>query len=202
MRGIRRKYYSINSYIKLNYIYNNSCKAYIETDLYITDNTRIELRARIPPFTDDEISKDIFFAIGFTQSSDANRVVIGRTQLRVKGQIYAWFPKINFSVSDNYEDKEALFVFDVQKNIIGYNHESKSYGIVVGGKIVIGKVWNISSLKASDRSYYYGLKVWNGSKLVGDFIPVRHPINGKIGMLDTVKNKFYTSPNGAEFTGG
>lgn len=48
----------------------------------------------------------------------------------------------------------------------------------------------------------YYLKIYNDGILVRDFIPVRRKSDDKIGMLDKVENKFYTSPNGAEFIGG
>ena len=38
--------------------------------------------------------------------------------------------------------------------------------------------------------------------LLHNFIPVRRRSDGKVGLLDRVENKFYTSPNGAEFVGG
>lgn len=38
--------------------------------------------------------------------------------------------------------------------------------------------------------------------LIHDFIPVRRRSDGKIGLLDNVEGKFYTSPNGIDFTGG
>ena len=53
-----------------------------------------------------------------------------------------------------------------------------------------------------DPTRIYYIKIYNDGILVRDFIPVRRKGDGKIGMLDKVENKFYTSPNGAEFTGG
>lgn len=42
--------------------------------------------------------------------------------------------------------------------------------------------------------------IYDGNKLLRDFIPVRRRSDGKIGLLDKVENKFYTSSNGIEFT--
>ena len=48
----------------------------------------------------------------------------------------------------------------------------------------------------------YYCKMFYKGKMVRDFIPVRRMSDNKIGMLDKIENKFYTSPNRAEFTGG
>lgn len=50
--------------------------------------------------------------------------------------------------------------------------------------------------------YVYYTKIYKGNMLLRDFIPVRRRSDGKIGMLDKVEGKFYTSSSGAEFTGG
>ena len=48
--------------------------------------------------------------------------------------------------------------------------------------------------------FVYYVRIYDGNKLLRDFIPVRRRSDGKIGLLDTVENKFYTSSNGIEFT--
>ena len=52
-----------------------------------------------------------------------------------------------------------------------------------------------------DIKIYY-LTFTRDDELLRDFIPVRRRSDGKVGLLDRVENKFYTSPNGAEFVGG
>ena len=46
------------------------------------------------------------------------------------------------------------------------------------------------------------LKLYNNGVMVRYFIPVYRKNDGKIGLLDKIEGKFYTSPNGVEFTGG
>lgn len=58
-----------------------------------------------------------------------------------------------------------------------------------------------------DIKIIYDIKIYyltfsRDGKLLRDFIPVRRRSDGKVGLLDRVENKFYTSPNGAEFVGG
>lgn len=48
--------------------------------------------------------------------------------------------------------------------------------------------------------FVYYVRIYDGNKLLRDFIPVRRRSDGKIGLLDKVENKFYTSSNGIEFT--
>ena len=48
----------------------------------------------------------------------------------------------------------------------------------------------------------YNSKIYNGNTLVRDFIPVKNTLTNQYGLLDTVEQKFYVSPNGVEFNGG
>lgn len=48
--------------------------------------------------------------------------------------------------------------------------------------------------------FVYYVRIYDGNKLLRDFIPVRRRSDGKIGLLDKVENKFYTSSNEIEFT--
>ena len=59
--------------------------------------------------------------------------------------------------------------------------------IMIGGNIAC-TVWSVI--------------IYEKGKLLRDFIPVRRRSDGKVGMLDRVEGKFYTSQNGAGFTGG
>ena len=198
MRTGRRKMLINDSFIHLNYIYNSNYKAYIQTKLTITDNTRIELVVRIPKYTEEEINKDNFFAVGFTMRADPNYIVVGNVQ---SNMIYLWTSKQQGNLT-TWNDIKSKFVLNMKKKTISWNNAVGNIMMVAGGVIAFGNIWNIYSLKATDRSYYYGMKVWNGDNLVGNFIPVKRKLDGMIGMYDTIGDEFYTSPNGVAFTGG
>ena len=48
----------------------------------------------------------------------------------------------------------------------------------------------------------YKLQFSRGSNVLRDFIPVKNTLTNQYGLLDTVEQKFYVSPNGVEFNGG
>lgn len=48
--------------------------------------------------------------------------------------------------------------------------------------------------------YYFNIK--ENGKYIMKLIPVKRKSDGVIGMYDTIGGKFYTSPNGAKFSGG
>lgn len=48
----------------------------------------------------------------------------------------------------------------------------------------------------------YGCKLYNGTVLLRDFIPMYQISTDTYGLWDRVEKKFYTSPNGVKFTGG
>lgn len=48
----------------------------------------------------------------------------------------------------------------------------------------------------------YKLQFSRGSNVLRDFIPVKNTLTNQYGLLDTVEQKFYVSPNGVEFSGG
>ena len=198
MRTGRRRMLINDAFINLNYIYNSNYKAYIQTKLTITDNTRIELVVGIPKYTEEEIIKDNFFVVGFTMRADPNYIVVGKVQ---KNNIYIWTSKEESDLTI-FKDIKSKFVLNMQKKSISFNNYSRDIRMVTGGVISFGNIWNIKSMKATDRSYYYGMKVWNGDNLVGNFIPVKRKLDGMIGMYDTIGDEFYTSPNGVAFTGG
>lgn len=48
----------------------------------------------------------------------------------------------------------------------------------------------------------YSFKMYDGGKMVRDFIPAKRLSDGKIGLLDKVYNVFYTNPGADAFTSG
>lgn len=48
----------------------------------------------------------------------------------------------------------------------------------------------------------YKLQFSKNGNILRDFIPVKNTLTNQYGLLDTVEQKFYVSPNGVEFNGG
>ena len=57
-----------------------------------------------------------------------------------------------------------------------------------------------TSTKSEGNLYYFNIK--ENGKYIMKLIPVKRKSDGMIGMYDKVGGKFYTSPNGAKFSGG
>lgn len=58
----------------------------------------------------------------------------------------------------------------------------------------------VDSYNSYGNVYYFNIK--ENGKYIMKLIPVKRKSDGMIGMYDKVGGKFYTSPNGAKFSGG
>ena len=196
MRTNRRKLMASRelpiTYERLKYI-SNPNKGYIDTGFVPNQDTRIVCTIKTPKIGD-------FFCFGSSNSwtSDAfefwPKESGTRSQLSYDGQ----------GVYGDLVPFDTLCEIDFNKNVWKYNGvihtfsykeftcpwnlfiwHSKRYGEIFG---------NVD--------YYDSFKIYDNGKLIRDFIPAKRKSDGVIGMYDLVGRKFYTSPNGAAFTGG
>lgn len=195
MRGIRHRL-MMGRYEKIDYIsstgnVNNSSNPYIDTKCVL--------------------SSDFTFQMSYMVTKDNSAFMFG-------GRI-VYNSNDEFAASTTYlnvgkSSRNSLWMKLNKKYIL---EATPSYYSVSGKKTIIDSkfskgeypIWLFCTntkgtglYQVGDSVRVYYLKIYNDGILVRDFIPVRRKSDGKIGMLDKVENKFYTSPNGAEFTGG
>lgn len=195
MRGMRHRL-MMGMYEKIDYILsigkvNDSSNPYIDTKCVL--------------------SSDFTFQMSFMVTKENSAFMFGgRTAYNSNDEFSASTIYLNVGKSSH----NNLFMKLNNKYIL---EATPSYYSVSGRKAIIDSkfskgeypIWLFCTntkgtglYQPGDSVRIYYLKIYNDGILVRDFIPVRRKSDGKIGMLDKVENKFYTSPNGAEFTGG
>lgn len=180
MRSMRRRLLFQGKYTRLEYIYNPS-SARIDTGLYINHSVAASIELKVSPSSDTTwVGADAYLQMQFSSNSVGN----GQSSL-------------------------ALSDGDIVRGV----WKTPYYNLSVNNGVVITRDWSsfseitpltlfyLRSFSPARQKLYY-CKVWINGELARDFIPVRRRSDGKVGLLDRVENKFYTSPNGAEFVGG
>ena len=182
MRTDRRKSFYYR-YKKINYI-ENTANATIETDIIATQDTKVEMDFEAAENKNNYAflhGRNVFY-IGSGNEDTINYVLLGNVNIsnianynKMKRHTYIIGCKYGFSV-------DGLSLYGgISGDFVG----QKSIAFVLGYK---GKC--------------YGVKISEGNQLVRHFIPVKRKSDGVIGTYELVGSKFYTSPNGAAFTGG
>lgn len=195
MRGMRHRL-MMGRYEKIDYIsstghVNNNINPYIDTKCVL--------------------SSDFTFKISYMVLSDNSAFMFGgRTAYNSNDEFAASTTYLNIGLSLRnpiYTRLHKKFILEA----------TPSYYSVAGKKTIIDSkfskgeypIWLFCTntkgtglYQPGDSVRIYYLKIYNNGILVRDFIPVRRKSDGKIGLLDKVESKFYTSPNGAKFIGG
>lgn len=196
MRGMRHRLMMGRYYEKINYIastgnVNNSSNPYIDTKCVL--------------------SSDFTFQISYMITKENSAFMFGgRTTYNSNDELSASTTYLNIGISS----RNNIYTVLHKKFIL---EATPSYYSVSGRKHIIDSkfskgeypIWLFCTntkgtglYQTGDSVRIYYLKIYNNGILVRDFIPVRRKSDGKIGMLDKVESKFYTSPNGAKFIGG
>lgn len=167
----------------------------------------------INPYIDTKcvLSSDFTFKISYMILAENSAFMLGgRTVYNSNDEFAASTTYINIGLSSRNSIHTVL-----HKKVI--LEATPSYYSVSGRKYIIDSkfskgeypIWlfcvntkGTGLYQPGDSTRIYYLKIYNNGILVRDFIPVRRKSDGKIGMLDKVESKFYTSPNGAKFIGG
>ena len=196
MRGMRRRLMIGRYYDKINYIsstgkVNNSSNPYIDTKCVLSSDFTFQISYMITK------ENSAFMFGGRTGYNSNDEFTASTTYLNIglssRNNIYTILHK-KFIL----EATPSYYSVSGRKHIIDSKFSKGEYPIWLFCTNTKGK----GLYQPGDSVRIYYLKIYNNGILVRDFIPVRRKSDGKIGMLDKVESKFYTSPNGNEFTGG
>lgn len=199
MRSMRRKLMR-GKYIRLEYIQFTQ-NLYIDTGYIPNTKTQIQTKFNL------------------SSVGDNAQYVFGGGERVFECFTWAKFPKGNYMGSD----PSFSFTTEANKDIeLSADKEKWTY-LIDGAKMnytftfsptTTSKTIYLNRLNRSSmwtpgvgvyKLYYFRIYESDDYKLgalLHNFIPVRRRSDGKVGLLDRVENKFYTSPNGAEFVGG
>lgn len=202
MRSLRRRMMMCGKYEALDYLYTNG--GYVDTGFH-EGNYIFHVKFSAPSF----VPWSFRFMSSGLATGDKDRFYSGingskTTKTFIQG-CGAVFENINLNKMQLTEPHEYKF-----QNGIGENE----FWTKIDDNYII-------SPKAGRKSYFtdrtiklfflygklcygfvYYVRIYDGNNLLRDYIPVRRRSDGKIGLLDRVENKFYTSSNGIEFTKG
>ena len=180
-----RQYYE--DFQEVEYIENTST-AYIHTNHKTKANTIIELDVQIT--TIDVQARIIGNASGYFESyiNGSSRFAFASNGLLYSSGINAntlrHIFKLDNTISKGYIDDTEV---KITKNASKYYNTI--YLIARGGN---------NNLKCK----IYGCKIYDGTALVRDYIPMYRKSTKEYGLWDKVEGKFYLSPNGVSFIGG
>ena len=197
----RRRVYGgkmmINTYTPLEYIQSNG-ECYIETGV-LNKDVAIEMRI----VTQYDTSNDCLWC----SREDYKKDSFSATLMAYNNM------NIRVDIGDTYYSISS-WTKDAKEMVIGYsNGEVKVNGstvLTVSPKkftnynyitLLDTRLRNEPPTLSPDNNANYwlkGCKIWQGSTLVRDFVPVLK-LRTEAGLLDRVSGDFYTSPNGAKF---
>lgn len=186
----------MGKYEKIDYIsstgnINNSSNPYIDTKCVLSSDFIFQISYMITK------ENSAFMFGGRTVYNSDDEFAASTTYLNVgKSSHNPLYTKLNNKVI--LEATPSYYSVSGRKTIIDSKFSKGEYPIW----LFCTNTKGTGLYQPADSVRIYYLKIYNDEILVRDFIPVRRKSDGKIGMLDKVENKFYTSPNGAEFTGG
>lgn len=193
-----------DDYVRVEYIENTS-NAYIDTLIKGSNKISIQLKYI---FKKNSKSTNSGFIFG-------SRVAFNDRQYGIFNSYSSQFRFGNdFSLTnyitdtdilvtlDNTEKHNELKILDSSNNLL-HTLKTTNYSFSNNLNLYIFGCNNNGSLLAfKDTTKLYSCKIYDGTTLVRDFIPVYKKSTKQYGLLDRVNEKFYTSPNGVKFIGG
>lgn len=216
MRTNRRKLLEKSCFSSLNYIQNNS-DAYIDTGIIPSQNTELCIE-----LSDIKSKDDLSHYIGVMDRwspvdnwSVINGFGIKSTESSNWGIYFGTGQKnsSNYNVYGYYYSNKKIidntrYIIEIKSGVVKINKEilvslNIDRKFKPSGSLYLFKTLNLDSSKSTKSNFkLHYLKLYNNGVMVRYFIPVYRKNDGKIGLLDKIEGKFYTSPNGVEFTGG
>lgn len=195
MRGMRHRL-MMGMYEKIDYIsstgnVNNSSNPYIDTKCVLSSNFTFQISYMVT-------KTNSAFMFGSRTVYNSNDEFASSTEYLNVGKSSRNYLRVKLNNKAILEATQAYYSVNGIKTIIDSKFSKGIYPIW----LFCTNTGGTGLYQAGDSTRIYYLKIYNDGILVRDFIPVCRKSDGKIGMLDKVENKFYTSPNGAEFTGG
>ena len=177
-------------YRKKEYIENTN-NAYIETGVYPSNSTKIILK-----FINKVATGGVI--VGY-QSPESNEYrffnASNKTYFDIGNQRY--MPELSILSNKLYElEIGNYYILDILTGT-KYSRTVYNNSAFSGAQIYL----NRGSGSVSQNRYYY-VSIYNDNILVRNYIPVQRISDSKYGLFDTINNKFYYSPDSAQFTGG
>lgn len=195
MRGLRHRL-MMGMYEKIDYIsstnnVNNSSNPYIDTKCVLSSDFTFQISYMVT-------KANTAFMLGGRTAYNSNDEFASSTEYLNVGKSSRNYLRVKLNNKALLEATPAYYSVNGIKTIIDSKFSKGEYPIW----LFCTNSGGTGLYQCGDSVRIYYLKIYNNGILVRDFIPVRRKSDGKIGMLDKVENKFYTSPNGNEFTGG
>ena len=173
-----------NGYTKLAYIESNG-EQYIDTEYVFKNKPKVTGDIMIKSSSDldimgNSIAKAGCFIIDFSGGVLYYRYSsASSTAMNIGTSINTWY---NFDFSDK------VIIDGVEKGSINtYDFSDNAQSFLIGK----GRTYGYARFKE--------IKMYDGDELVRDLIPVYREFDNKVGMLDVVNKKFYTSKTNNDF---
>ena len=194
---------TFDDFVEVEYI-ENSSYAYIDTKYIPTNNTNIETKLEVTSYK-EEWGEWLFGA-----RKDSSNQQFALLLLTASDKKASWtFAKTRASGSTLFNENVAYTISN-NKNVLtitdGTNTDTLTATNSTFTSPVSMYIFNLNnngSLPTSNSAliklYYF--KIYEGQTLVRDFVPVLQVSTRRYGLWDKVEGKFYTSPNGIEFSG-
>lgn len=206
-----------DDFVRVEYIENTST-AYINTGIKGNNNIKIDavllFNITAAQFVYGSRRGDTMTASGnyaylfYTNGTSYFGTCVGRTV----SQISDYIPETNKKYHLNgtmrnlniiYNDIDEETGEEVEKTINITNSDSTP----ASANEKVSYIFNINSKSGISvnnglKGRVYSFKIYSGSTLVRDYIPMYQISTDTYGLWDRVTEEFYTSPNGVKFTGG
>lgn len=176
-----------NIYHRVEYI-ENTTTAYIDPQYITNANSIIEIKVQL------------------TATAAQNRIIgntSGYFECYINGSSKWGFTSNGNLYVSNIAANTELHTFKIDNNALKGYIDVTQINITKNAASYYNNAYLISRNGSSTcKCKIYYSKIYNGNTLVRDFIPVKNTLTNQYGLLDTVEQKFYVSPNGVEFNGG
>lgn len=176
-----------NIYRRVEYI-ENTTTAYIDPQYITNANSIIEIKVQL------------------TATAAQNRIIgntSGYFECYINGSSKWGFTSNGNLYVSNIAANTELHTFKIDNNALKGYIDVTQINITKNAASYYNNAYLISRNGSSTcKCKIYYSKIYNRNTLVRDFIPVKNTLTNQYGLLDTVEQKFYVSPNGVEFSGG
>ncbi len=194
---------TFDDFVEVEYIENTS-NAYIDTLIKGSNKISIQLKYIFKKNSGDTNSGFIFGSRVTNQNQEYGIINSYVSQFRFGNN--ASLP--NFIANedtlvtlDNTENHYEMKILDSSNNLL---HTLTTTNNTFSNNLnlyIFGMNNNGSLLAFNSTTKLYSCKIYENDVLVRDFIPVLQVSTRRYGLWDKVEGKFYTSPNGIEFSG-
>lgn len=193
-----------DDFVRVEYI-ENTTDAYIDT--LIKGSNKISIQLKYIFKKNSESTNSGFMFGSRVANNDRQYGIINSytTQFRFgnNSSLTDYITDTDILVTlDNTEKHYEMKILDSSNNLLHTltttnNTFSNNYNLYIFGMNNKG-----SLIAFSDTTKLYSCKIYDGSTLVRDYIPMYQISTDTYGLWDRVTEEFYVSPNGTKFNGG